>query len=170
MTYGVFHKKPYNSLIVLAILMHIMSCNVYKNNTSQSISSIEENPKIIFLNYKINKNKDGSKTLQFQSKKIVAGKFKQTNSNVEGIQGDLICNQLDENSQVLQSNIIKNPLEKTIEYLDSSNSFQLKQIDLDSAYFSFRLKLKPNTKYIAINNISNFDDSSKPLIKTNINN
>jgi hypothetical protein len=166
--YRVEHKKLNTSVIVLALFLLIASCGSNKNSTSTSQSSIESNPKIIFLNYSIKKNTDARRSIQFINKKVVDGQLKRTNNIEVGDFGDLICHQLDKNSKILQSVIIKNPLKKTIEYLDSEKTFQLKRIDLDSVQFSIRLKLKSNTKYITLDDISNFGNSPKPLIKTKI--
>lgn len=169
MKYRVEHKKLNTSVIVLALFLLMASCGSNKNSTSTSQSSIESNPKIIFLNYSIKKNTDARRSIQFINKKVVDGQLKRTNNIEDGDFGDLICHQLDKNSKILQSVIIKNPLKKTIEYLDSEKAFQLKQIDLDSVQFSIRLKLKSNTKYITLDDIGDFDNSTKPLMKTTIN-
>jgi hypothetical protein len=166
--YRVEHKKLNTSVIVLALFLLMASCGSNKNSTTKPRSSIESNPKIIFLNYSIKKNTNSSRSIQLINKKVVDGKLKRTNDIEDGDFGDLICYQLDKNSKILQKTIIKNPLKKTIEYLDSEKKFQLKQLDLDSVRFSVRLKLKSNTKYITLDNISDFDNSSEPLIKTKI--
>lgn len=139
------------------------------NNLTTPESSIVSNPKILFLNYSIKKSSSEARSVLLINKIITKGKFKKNNNLKDAISGDLIGHQLDKNSNVLQDFIIKNPLIKNIEYIDGSNSFQIKKIVLDSAEFSLRLQLKPNTKYITI---SNFNDPKKEndfLIKTEIN-
>ena len=162
------HIKPKTYLPLLCVLWFLMSCGSHKNMATQE-SSIESSPKIIFLNYNIKKTADDKRSIKFINKIVTDGKLKKTDVLEDGIIGDLVCTQLDKNSNTLQRFIIKNPLVKNIEYIDESNSFQNKKIDLDSAQFSLRLQLRPNTKYIAISNFSTSENPKKPLIKTNIN-
>lgn len=133
-----------------------------------SNSSLESNPKIIFLNYSIKKNSDINRSIRFINKTIADGKLKNTQSNQAGVSGDLICFQLDKKSNILESILVKNPLCKSMEFLDETKSFQRQQIHLDSSRFSIRLQLKPNTKYISISDFSTFENQKNPLVKTEI--
>ena len=162
------HIKPYNYFLLLCVLLFVISCGSNKN-IATSDSSIESNPKIIFLNYSIKKTANNTKSIQFLNLRIVDGKLKNTKITDEGHSGDLICTQLDKNSNELQRFIIKSPLTKNIEYINDSNSFDNKKIDLDSAQFSLRLQLKPNTKYINISDFSSSKTQENPLIITTIN-
>lgn len=142
-----------------------------KQSLITNTNKIDTPPKIIFLNYAIKKTSNGNRTIRFVNKKVAEGKLK--NHNNESIEnstsGDLQLLQLDKKSNILQSMIVKNPLAKTIEYVDESKSFQTKSFDLDSVQFSLRLQLKPNTKYISIHDISDSKKATKPLIKTKLN-
>ncbi len=143
-----------------------------KQSLSTNADKIEIPPNIIFLNYAIKKTSDGNRTIRFINKKITVGKLKNHNnkSPKTSVTGDLMLFQLDKKSNRLQNIIIKNPLTKTIEYIDESKLFQRKRIDLDSTQFSLRLQLKPNTKYISIYNISDSKShTTTPLIKTKLN-
>ena len=66
---------------------------------------------------------------------------------------------------MLNQILIKNPLVKSIEYVDDSKNFKTETIKTDKTQFSIRLQLKSNTKYITISNFAEND----PLIKTQIN-
>ncbi len=142
-----------------------------KHSLSTNTDKIETAPKIIFLNYSIKKTLDGNRTIRFINKKIVEGKLKNHHNRFlkTGTSEDLQLFQLDKKSNTLQSIIIKNPLAKTIEYVDESKSLQTKKIDLDSTPFSLRLQLRPNTKYISIHPISYSKNQTAPLIKTKLN-
>lgn len=128
---------------------------------------IENSSKILFLNYNIELTSSGHRTIQFINKKIVDGKLKSNPYQTidHGITGDLIFTEFDKKSKVLNKLLIKNPLVRTVEYLDDSKRFQTKIIKSDETQFSIRLQLKNSTKYITI---SNFADN-EPLIETQIN-
>ncbi|MDO5972120.1 hypothetical protein Q4Q35_20160 [Flavivirga aquimarina] len=160
---------PKTTIVCLFFTM-LLSCAV-KQSLAKNTDKIEKNPQIIFLNYAIEKTPDGNRIVRFISKKIVEGRLKNHNKNSKEayISGDLICYQLDKKSKKIYSTIIKNPLTKTIEFVDESKSFQMKKMDLDSAQFSLRLQLKPNTKYISIHSINDPKKKSKSLIKTKLN-
>lgn len=141
--------------------------------TSKSISSnpseieIQSTPKILFLNYSIENTSNGNRAIQFINKKIVDGKLKNnTDLSVKnGIEGDLIFNELDKKSKVLNQTLIRNPLVRHVEYIDDSKNFKTKTIASDKMQFSIRLQLKSNTKYVTISNFA----ENEPLIKTQIN-
>ena len=134
---------------------------------SENQSEIQGVSKILFLNYSIEKTLNGKRTIQFINKKIVDGKLKPIpfESIENGIVGDLIFTEFDKKSKVLHQLLIKNPLFKTIEYVDDSKNFKTETIKSDKTQFSIRLQLNSNTKYITISNFAEND----PLIKTQIN-
>jgi hypothetical protein len=164
--------KPNNLHTAIAsclILCLFFSCGANKNNTN-TVSTVESNPKIIFLNYSIKKTSYTDKKISLTNKTITEGRLKNSlNYNKNTVPGDLECLQLDKKSNVLQSDIIKNPLVKNIEYLDNSKAFKRKQIEVDSTKFTLRLQLNPNTAYISINEINGLKKENKPLIKTKLN-
>ena len=154
------------SLLLFVYLSFLFGC---KNSKviSGSQSEIQGAPKILFINYNIEKTPNGKRTIQFINKKIVEGKLKPI--SLESIQngtiGDLIFTEFDKKSKTINQILIKNPLLKTVEYVDESKSFKTKSIKLDKTHFSLRLQLKSNTKYITISNFAKNDT----LIKTQIN-
>ena len=155
------------NLLVLICLSLFSGCKnskpVYTNQ-----SEIESSPKIIFLNYSIEKALNEKRIIEFISKKVVDGKLKKNTSqqSIEnGVEGDLICAQLDEKSKMLNQILIKNPLIKSIEYLDASKNFKTEAIKSDKVQFSIRLQLRSDAKYLIISNFA----ENNPLIKTQIN-
>ena len=152
--------------IVMCIFWLCMSCGSNKN-FNHSKNEIQSTPKILFLNYSIENNSNGKKTIQFINKKITDGKLKANSFEPieNGVFGDLAFTEFDKKSKILNEILIKNPLIKTFEFLGDSKQFQNKTITSDKMQFSIRLQLKSNTKYITI---SNFAENA-PLIKTQIN-
>lgn len=128
-------------------------------------------PKLIFLNYNISKDENNKKTIEFISKTIADGKLKNnSNKYVEvGTVGDLKCRQLNKDSLELTSVIIKNPLFKTIEFVNDSLIFENKTIELQKTAFSLRLQLHSKTAFIALEEIKDSLQNSKPLIVTKLN-
>ncbi|MCF7561175.1 hypothetical protein L3X39_11050 [Sabulilitoribacter multivorans] len=157
-----------NTLSIL-ILILVISC-VSQQKVVTEKPEVEATPKLIFINYLIknNLNDDKTKSVRCINTIITDGALKKNNNKYleEGNSGDLNCRQLDKNSNVLQSVIIKNPLVKTFEYVDESNEFRLKTVELDSVEFSLKLKLEPNAAYITISEFSNVENNEKQLIKT----
>lgn len=146
-----------------------MSCGTKKSSVQEG--AIEEiNPKLLFLNYTISKDKSDKKSIQFINKIIADGKAK-SNSNKyfnTGKVGDLKCAQLDKDSTEINHVIIKNPLLKTIESLNDSLIFENKNIILNKAPISLRLQLNSKTKLIVISEIIDTLQNSSPLITTKL--
>lgn len=155
-------------LAMLLVYIIVNSC-ASKQNSIQSASAEETNPKLLFLNYIISQNSNGDKSVKFINKIITKGKLKHNIQSEEGTYGDLICHQLDENLNTLQSVTVKNPLNKNFEFVNDLKQFERKNVQLKSAEFSLKLKLEPYTKYVVINEITNSKIENKPLIKTEIN-
>lgn len=161
--------KPKNTaLLIIVLICAIVNSCASKQNSIQKSAIEETNPKLIFLNYKISEDSKGNKNIQFINKVITDGKLKNNTTTDDGTFGDLICNQLDKNSNVLQSVTIKNPLVKTFEYIDDSKQFKTKTVALKDVEFSLKLKLEPDTKHVIINEITQSLNEIKPLIKTKI--
>lgn len=153
---------------MLFVYTIVNSC-ASKQNSIQNSAVEESNPKLLFLNYKISEDDNGNKTIKFINKIITDGKLKQNSYTNEGVYGDLICQQLDKKSNVLQSITIKNPLVKNFEFVNDLKQFERKNVELKTAEFSLKLKLEPYTKYITINEITKNKNENKPLVKTIIN-
>ncbi len=164
------YPKIINNLIIALVLICITACTTTKR-VAQNTTVEELNPKLIFLNYTISENNKGKKNIQFINKIITDGKLKISSNEYikSGIAGDLICTQLDKNSNILQSITIKNPLVKIFEYVDDSKTFKTKKVELKDTEFSLKLKLEPNAQYISIYEIEKKLAQTKPLIKTKIN-
>lgn len=155
-----FKLYPLLFCVVIAV-----SCGTNKEVApSKKTSEVKDIPKIVFLNYSIKKNKNGDKTVALLNSKKVEGKLKHQkkildkNPNL----GDLVCVQLDGASATLSQQLIKNPLQKRVEYVDESKHFKVAEMELDSAEFSVRLQLYPETQYIVING------EQRPLLLTKI--
>ena len=117
--------KKHITFIVL--IFSFLSCA----SKQKTVTHIETTPKLIFLNYTIEETTNGSKKVTFINKIIADGKLKKSSNKYinEGVFGDLECNQLDANSNIIQSVIIKNPLIKFVEYVDESKNFQTKKLN-----------------------------------------
>lgn len=159
--------------IFLVTFLLITSCVTKKTTTTSSTNTklVELPPKLIFLNYNLKKTSNDSRSISLINKIITEGSLKKQVSNQNEVAevGDLMYHQLDENSKILQHEIIKNPLVKIFEYIDDSKSFQMQKVELDSAQISLKLKLEPSTKYITITHIRDLNSKPEVLIKTPIN-
>lgn len=163
-------KQPFIQKILKQIavfmLMLLFSCG----NTKQikaSKAEIKQAPKIIFLTYNISKNENGTKIIECISQKTVAGKIKTKASEAinNGKPGDLICMQIDNKSNTLSSILIKDPLNKIVEFSNESMEFQTKTINIDETRFTVRMQLNHNATNITISTFAN----NKLLNKTKIN-
>ena len=155
---------------VFSFSVVLLSC-ASKKNVEINMDQIETTPKIVFLNYVIEKKLDGTKSIEYLDKIVTKGKLKSFYKNTTEVvhSGDLRCLQLDKNTNILFHTIIKNPLVKTIEYPNDSLSFQTKSIDLNRANFTIRMQLETNTKYIRIFEIDEKKSNLRPLITTKLN-
>jgi hypothetical protein len=160
-------KFNYYFIITFILCCFTVSCGSVNNKKKYESEDIDKNPKIIFLTFSISQDKNGNRTVEFVSQKTVNGKIKtRASKSIEnGKLGDLVFNQLDKKSNLINSFLITDPLNKIIEFVDESKQFQTKTINATKTQFSLRLQLKNTTKYITISNFA----EKRPLIKTKIN-
>ncbi|KAB1067491.1 hypothetical protein F6U93_10615 [Tamlana haliotis] len=161
-----FSFKRYKATILLAIVLgFVQACKTTKTETPIETTT-EENPKIIFLTYSINESPSGERSMTFINQKTVDGYLKPNSDHSanNAVDGDLICLQFDEQSNIIDRSLIKNPLKKTIESLNDSKSFETETVHVTTTKFTNRISLKRNTKIITISNFAN----SKNLISTKI--
>ncbi len=120
------------------------------NNVSEE-GSENVAPKIVFINYKISKKADDTVNVTFINKIIADGKLKESHHIGHPHKaGDLLCTQLNENLLAIDSLKISNPLIKDVEYISTFGQLDKKRIELDSAEFSIRMQLHPDTKFLIL--------------------
>lgn len=160
--------KPIYAFLVFILLL-VFSC-ASKKTILKTEPIVEVNPKLIFLNYMLTENVDGIKKIDFISKTIAEGRVRHNKGThvVTGQIGDLKCSQLDNESQILQSVFIKNPLNKTVEYISDSLEFKSEVLALKKAPLSLRLPLKKETTSIIISEIVDTLQNTKPLFVTKL--
>lgn len=156
---------------VMLILLSVFSC-ASKKEISKTESNIEENTKLIFLNYILAENINGEKSIDFINKKITDGKIRNRNNKYlkNGTIGDLKCSQINDKSQILKSVFIKNPLLKTVEFVNDSLKFESKALKVKKSTLSLRLQLHANTTQIIIAEVIDSLQNLNQLHTTNLKN
>jgi hypothetical protein len=141
-------------LIYVILFITLVTGCISRKNQLDSNSKHDEvpmSPQLIFINYKATKSKGNLIRIELINKKIVDGNLKKGDSR-ESISSEMNfkCVQLDENTIVIDSLYISNPLIKDVEYVNDDGSLSKKRIELDSAEFSVRLQLNHRTKFISL--------------------
>jgi hypothetical protein len=156
-------------VVTLFVITSLSTCKVSQNNTPVVEELVVNSPQIIFLNYTIYKNAGQKNTIQFENKIITPGKLKaKPFQELVSKTGDLKCIQLDKNAITIDSLFISNPLTRTVEYVDDLGQFAKKEIEQDSAQFTIRMQLAPNTIKIIIDQLDIEGQSATNLISTKI--
>jgi hypothetical protein len=132
----------------------LFSCAITHSGGRASSAEDQANltPKIIFLNYSIKKDKSsGIVKISLINKLITEGKLK-PNSSESAMQkpGDLKCIALNSQLEAVDSILISDPLNITVESVDQFNELFKKEIALDSAQFSVRMQLNEKVNAIGI--------------------
>jgi hypothetical protein len=148
------------------------SCAVNHSNPSTKTdeASISVTPKIIFLNYSIKSDKSkGAPEILFINKVITEGKLKNNYTQPEiSRPGDLKCMTLDNQMNPVDSIIVPDPLNVTVESVNENNALFKKEITKDSAQFSIRLQLTENIYSIGIKISTNSGNQNSFLLITKL--
>jgi hypothetical protein len=170
----IIHKETFPGLIAIFFisLMGWQSCSVTHSSTSTDIKndSTVITPKIIFLNYSVKKDKSNGEIEIFLINKIITeGKLKINNTGLDIPKpGDLKCITLDNHMNPVDSIMIPDPLNITVESVDENNELFKKEIAKDSAQFSIRLQMTENVSSVGIKKSSNPDSKNSFLLITKL--
>jgi hypothetical protein len=152
--------------------MGLLSCFVTHANrpADQDGDKVSLKPQIAFLNYSVKLVRPGGEVeIQLINKIITDGKLKIKTAGAELPKpGDLICISLNNRLEPVDTIIISDPLNITVESVDVNNSLFKKEIARDSAQFSIRLQLTNEIQSIAIKKNSNSDNQKSYLLITKI--
>jgi hypothetical protein len=141
-----------------------------KSKKESTSENIEATPKIIFLNYNIKSDKpNGTIEIRLIDKTIVNGKLKSNFTNTEiSKPGDLKCMSLDNHLDSIDSILIPDPLNITLESVAENNQMFKKEITRDSAQFSIRLQLTERIYAIGIKKNTDTGNKNSFLLITKI--
>lgn len=170
---NVDQKIILNLIPILSIcLICWQSCSVTHSNARTKIEkdSTSFTPKIIFLNYSVKPAKSiGTLEILLINKIITEGKLKVNNAQPEIPKpGDLKCITLDNQMNPLDSIIVSDPLNVTVESVDDNNALFKKEILKDSAQFSIRLQLTDKIHAIGIKKSTNSGNQNSYLLITKL--
>jgi len=170
----IIHKESYSGLIAILFLCLIgwQSCSVTHSGTSTDIKSDSKviTPKIIFLNYSVKKDKsNGEIEILLIDKMVTEGKLKINNVEPEIPKpGDLKYITLDNHLTPIDSLIVPDPLNVTVESVNENNALFKKEIAKDSAQFSVRLQLTEKIYAIGIKKNINAGNQNSYLLVTKL--
>jgi hypothetical protein len=153
-------------------LMGWQSCFVTHSNTKTESNSDSPTvtPKIIFLDYSVKPDKStGALEILLINKIVTEGKLKINNVQQAILKpGDLKCMTLDNRMNPLDSIIVTDPLNVTVESVNEKNELFKKEIKKDSAQFSIRLQLTEKVFAVGIKKNSNSDNQNSYLVITKL--
>ena len=161
-----FQRNWINVFILISITACQLSC-AGKKPLAETEPDPELPPKILFLNYMIRTNENGSKSIKLINQITAEGKLKDTSEKkAKGTEGDLLCSVQNNENQEIEKFVVENPLKITVEFINDLGNFEKKLITLDSAQFSIRMQLHPKARHIRISEWS--DSNVTELIQTKI--
>lgn len=153
--------KVYLKSSVIVLLLCLISCASKKPTTLESEKTIEQpkviyNNKILIINYLLTKNAQDQKSISLINKINTEGNLKERPKKpLNTTIGDLQYALLDADLKEIEIHTLKNPLKKTVEFVNDFGNFEKRILDLDSVQFSIRLQLPENAKHIVISEITN---------------
>jgi hypothetical protein len=127
-------------------------------------------PKIIFLNYSVKPDKsEGGFEIVLINKLITEGKLKKNNIQPEiSKPGDLNCITLDNHLNPVDTIVVPDPLNITVESVNERNELFKKEVKIDSARFSIRLQLTEKIYAIGIKMSTNSKNQNNYLLLTKL--
>lgn len=163
---------PFLITIIIFFLATILSCKIVRHGSISEKSGQlpAANPRIIFINYSVTFDKSkGVQDIRLIDKTITDGKLKNSIS-VTGIPkpGDLFCFVLNSLMVPVDTVLIPDPLNLTVESVDDNNSLFKKEVTLDSAQFTLRLQFDEKIWAVGIRTRIKPENSNNYLLITKI--
>ncbi|MBU2939347.1 hypothetical protein KO494_07325 [Lacinutrix sp. C3R15] len=147
--------KVYLKSCAIVVLLCIFSCASNKQVIAESPETISTS-QILFLNYVLVKNDQDEKSITLINKINTEGILKGKPENIQNPEvEDLEYSILDKDFNELEKGALKNPLKKTVEFVNDFGNFEKRVLDLDSVQFNIRLQLPAKAKYIVITELTN---------------
>jgi hypothetical protein len=164
---------------IILLVLYTVSCKVVdksietttkSNETTTNITDSIKSPQIIFLTYSISYNEtNGEYSVSFINKMITEGTIKASNHNSSTPEIDDIEYILyDVNLKIIERNYLSNPLQRTVEYVNSEGELVKEDIELESVEFFLRLQLAPDTKSIVLQRYNGPDSQNIHLHTTTL--
>ena len=150
-----FHSCKVSRPRVSGDLLHVSGDAVIVENNS---------PKIVFLNCSlIYDSIRQNYAMSLVSKDIVDGRLNEATFDAQFREsGDFRLRTFNRNSDVLIEKSMRNPLEKTVEFVDGSGNLNKRELRMDSTLIFLRLPLTPETSHLI------FDLNDKKLLTIDI--
>lgn len=147
-------KKLIN-LLTVSILFCFGTGFLYSQSKTTEIGSIQDENKIAYLFFKINKNSSGSEKISLYETKIVKGKIKLMPAfNREEIKnGDFVITLIDDKGTEVVKQHLGDPLNPELESFGDEISRH--KLVLQESEFSFRFPYSNKIKTITIEKIKN---------------
>jgi hypothetical protein len=169
----IFRNTIYRLIsITLFCFTLLLSCIVSQTDgkREKGKDKADVTQKIIFLNYSANLDRlNGVVKIRLVNKFITEGTIKMDKTVPEiSKPGDLKCFALNKKMEPIDSIIITDPLNITVESVDENNAFFKKEIALDSAEFSVRMQLSQQAQVIAIRKNESHENKDSYLLITKI--
>ena len=158
------------ALLLLCMGSLLISCSVSRttSNPASNESIAKDSPRILFLNYQVNRDPlDSTYHARLLNMIVAEGTIKEKRKTPpDSMDGDLELRVLDTNGQSISYHHIPNPLDKSVEYVNDAGGFERRLIHLDSAQFSVRLKLGTGASSMVLERIIGENKEGKLLLKT----
>ncbi len=160
------------ALTCYSLVVLVNSCTTTNavQSEKKTGTTVISNPQILFLNYSVSKKSNNQIEVGLINKIVAQGQLKEDMPEHKmGKIGDFKCSEIDENSKLIRSFYITDPLKKNVEYVDGSGQMYRKLVELDSSQFLIRTQLDPRTKFMVIAKITDSTPNLTNLITTQIN-
>ncbi len=153
-------------IFLLLLAVFTISTSVFAQNNSVNEQANKVTDSMIFLTYHIKKSSDTSFEINHVKTVLAKGRIKGFHEEKELMKtGNLTCELLDEELQVIKTRYIKNPMEKIIEFVNDSGNLEKRLISLDRTDFAFRMPYNKSVKYARIYVITNSDTTNYIITK-----
>jgi len=150
-------------LIIIAWIILIFGCTACGSNKLQSLQDTidirDGKPRIVFVNLLAQRDSLTNK-ISFELMETIAveGKVKRSQfDKAEMIPGHILCLILNDDGEVLDKQVLPNPLERHYEFEDEDGDYTAGTIVEDKQEFTIRVNYIDGMKNIEINEIINKD-------------
>ncbi|TYB79324.1 hypothetical protein [Bizionia myxarmorum] len=152
--------------LIIIIILFAVNTTVLAQSSPLIQQTEKATDSMVFLTYHISKTSKAASNLEYKKTILAKGRIKGFHAEKAlNKKGNLVCELLDADLNVIENLYIENPLEKIIEFVNDSGDLEKRSISLDKTDFTFRMPYTSAAKFVRMHIIANSDTINYIMLK-----
>ncbi|MFD2551831.1 hypothetical protein ACFSQP_08385 [Bizionia sediminis] len=142
--------------VILYLIVLVIGNHVAAQNPMYGLVPEKDTDSMLFLTYYVKHVPETGLSIKHLKTIYAKGRIKDFNQNLSlHKNGNLICTLRNEQQQIITTLYIKNPLIKSVEFVNNTGQLQKRLIEQTNTDFTFRIPVTKEVKFVTMGHITN---------------